>query len=81
LLKSEEGAKQRERLTRRTVFPEAHRFIHRKEWKFMGGLIRKLAIEGLRAGKRVSEIDLTNPLTQDTVSFVIDVLKEVIKPF
>jgi hypothetical protein len=47
----------------------------------MGGLIRKLTLEGLRAGKRVSEIDLTNPLTQDTVSFVIGVLKEVIKPF
>jgi hypothetical protein len=47
----------------------------------MTGLIRKLALEGLRAGKRVSEIDLTNPLTQDTVSFAIDVLKEIIKPF
>jgi hypothetical protein len=47
----------------------------------MNGLIRKLALEGLRSGKRVSEIDLTNPLTQDTVSFVIDVLKEIIKPF
>jgi hypothetical protein len=47
----------------------------------MGGLIRKLALEGLRAGKRINEIDLTNPITQDTASFVIDVLKEVIKPF
>jgi hypothetical protein len=47
----------------------------------MGWLIRKLTTEGLRAGKRVSEIDLTNPITQDTASFVIDVLKEIIKPF
>jgi hypothetical protein len=47
----------------------------------MNGLIRKLITEGYRAGKRINEIDLTNPLTQDTASFVIDVLKEIIKPF
>lgn len=44
-------------------------------------LIEKLFLEGVRAGKRISEIDMTSPLTQDTVSFVVDMIKEIIKPF
>jgi hypothetical protein len=49
----------------------------------MNSLIRKLMLEGYRAGKRINEIDISNPLAQDTASFVIDILKivgEVIKP-
>ncbi|MED4299733.1 hypothetical protein P9204_04375 [Geobacillus stearothermophilus] len=47
----------------------------------MKWLLGKLLAEGVRTGKRIREIDMANPITQDTVSFLIDVAKEIIKPF
>ncbi|QPA33383.1 hypothetical protein [Thermaerobacillus caldiproteolyticus] len=74
--------KQSERLTKHKVFPpNPYVLFIEGGGNFMNSLIRKIALEGLRAGKRISEIDMSNPLTQDTASFIIDVLKEVIKPF
>jgi hypothetical protein len=46
----------------------------------MGNLLRKLAIGGYKASKKINDIDLTHPFNQDTAAFLIDVLKEIIKP-
>lgn len=47
----------------------------------MGSLIRKVAEVGIKASQRIGKIDVTDPMTQDTASMIIDIAKEIIKPF
>lgn len=35
----------------------------------------------LKTAKRIKDLDIANPITQDTLSIVVDIAKEVIKPF
>jgi hypothetical protein len=47
----------------------------------MGSLVRKIAEVGFKQGKKIQEINPNNPLTQDTAGWIIDIAKELIKPF
>ncbi|WP_156484080.1 hypothetical protein [Geobacillus thermoleovorans] len=47
----------------------------------MGNIIRKIVEAGWKTTRKVNDVDISNPLTQDTISFMVDVVKEIIKPF
>ena len=40
-----------------------------------------LVTKALKGATKISKTDLSNPINQDTVAFIVDVVKEVIKPF
>lgn len=40
-----------------------------------------LVTKAIKGATKISKTDLSNPLSQDTVAFIVDVVKEVIKPF
>lgn len=52
-----------------------------KEVVVIGLLVRKIVEIGLRRGKKIQEIDPASPITADTLQFVLDVAKEIVKPF
>lgn len=35
----------------------------------------------VKGATKISKTDLSNPLSQDTVAFIVDIAKEIIKPF
>lgn len=47
----------------------------------MLSLVRKITEVSIKAGQRIGKIDATDPMTQDTASMIIDIAKEIIKPF
>lgn len=48
----------------------------------LGGIsLISLVAKALKGATKISKTDLSNPLTQDTVSFIVDIAKEIIKPF
>lgn len=40
-----------------------------------------LVAKALKGASKITKTDLNNPLTQDTVSMIVDIAKEIIKPF
>lgn len=47
----------------------------------MGVILRKITELGIKQGKKITDIDAYSPLTHDATQFLLNVAKEIIKPF
>jgi hypothetical protein len=44
----------------------------------MGTLARKLIETGIKASRKVVDVDYANPITQDTLNFAVKIVKEIL---